>query len=176
MSKKKRSDELPYTKRLKKEKEERLFWKSLGFDNIDQIATHYNHIDFRFSGVTDEELYLLVTKIRSINMLDLNETNITNHGIAALTQLDNLSELRMKECMEIDNDCIVHLNKITTLKLLGVKSTPITIDGLLGLTDLKNLEELFFSESPVDNMQEKLQTIAKNLPKCQLIMDGKEVL
>lgn len=169
------TDNLPYTKRLKKEKEELAFWKRLGVTHPDEILTHYNHIDFRESGITDEELHLFVTKVRSVNMFDLNGTEITCDGIEALTKLENLSELRLKECHHIDNKCIPYLNKITTLKFLYVKGTPITIDGLLGLGNLVHLEDLFFSDTAVEDMDNKLKTLATLLPQCRLIMDGKEL-
>ena len=66
--------------------------------------------------VIDEYLELLATNVKSIDMLDLDETDITNDGIAFLTQMDFIKELRLKGISEIDNDCISHLNKIKKME------------------------------------------------------------
>lgn len=177
MARKKSSNptELPYTKRLKKEKEERMFWKGLGLEDEGETSYHFNHVDFRESNVTDDQLHLLVTRVKSVNMFDLNGTDISCEGIKALAKLESLNELRLKECNNISNDCIPVLNEIVSLKLLYVKSTPITVDGLLGLTNLTNLRELFFSGTPVENMEAKIRSLEALLPECKLIMDGKEI-
>ena len=174
MRKKKNSEE-GYTKRLAREKKEKAFWHALGLPPDAPVAPHYDHIDFRHSLVTDDELLLLVGRIRSIGMLDLNETAITNEGIRHLTQLENLEELRLKECMEIDDGCIPFLNQLTTLKLLYLKSTPVTLPALMGLTALAQLETLFIGADDPSLFEKEIAQIFKNLPQVELVVNGKSL-
>jgi hypothetical protein len=163
---------LPYTQQLKQLKKESQFWERFGFTKTDEIPTHVNHIDLRCSKITDDELGILVSRINSVNMLDLNDTGITCKGIEHLAKLEHLSELRLKECSELNDDCIPFLNQLTTLTLLHVKSTNITIDGILKLDSLTNLETLLFSADSIDAIRDKLERLSAMLPKCELIVDG----
>lgn len=172
MKKKKDPAPLGYTKLLKQQKAIKEFWKSLGFEDPEQVPKKIHHMDFRYSQVTDEELALMTTRIKSIEMLDLNDTSITNEGISHLTQLEYLAELRLKECEQIDNDCISFLNEIPTLKFLYLKSTPVTIEGLMELK-LPNLEHLFFSSHEKEIKEEQMQILKNNLPRAEFIIDGK---
>ncbi len=159
---------------LKQQKAEKEFWKAFGIDNPEQAPSHINHVDFRYTLITDEGLALMATRIKSIEMLDLNGTAITNDGIKNLVQLDYVGELRLKECEQIDNGCIQYLNQIPTLKLLYLKSTPVTIEGLMELK-LANLEQLFFSSHDKEIKEEQLAGMKENFPKAELIIDGKTI-
>ncbi|MGZ8545512.1 MAG: hypothetical protein ACXWV0_09460 [Flavisolibacter sp.] len=172
MKKKKTPAPLGYTKLLKQQKAEKEFWKALGIEDPEQAPHHVNHMDFRESLITDEELALMTTRIKSIEMLDLNGTEITNEGIRHLVQMEYLAELRLKECEKIDNDCISFLNEMPTLKFLYLKSTPVTIEGLLELK-LPNLEHLFFSSHQKEIQEAHMQILRMHLPKAEFIIDGK---
>ena len=126
------------------------YWKRR-FGTANTIAYHH-HFDVRqIPDLDDEGLAYLLTNVKGVNMLDLNEIEITNATIALLTKLEYVNELRMKGCVDIDNNCIADLNKIASLQFLHVKNTGITIDGLLQLTALTKLTELLFSaDDPLD--------------------------
>jgi hypothetical protein len=172
MKKKKEPATLGYTKLLKQQKAEKEFWKAFGIDDPEQAPSHVNHVDFRYTLLTDEGLALMATRIRSIEMLDLNGTAITNEGIKNLVQMEYIGELRLKECEQIDNGCIQYLNQLHSLKLLYLKSTPVTIEGLMELK-LANLEHLFFSSHQKEIQEGHLQILRTHLPKAELIIDGK---
>ena len=111
--------------------------------------------------------------VKGVNMLDLNETDITNESIALLTGLEYVKELRAKECHHLDNDCVDDLNKLTSLVFLHLKSTNITVDGLLRLKNLPDLKTLMFSADDVAAIKEKLLQLKTMLPHCEIVINSK---
>lgn len=70
---------------MRRKKQQRLkeeaFWAKLlycsGYDNLDEMPHHLDWVKFRRVGVDDEGLSLMVTQVKSINMLDLDGCGIT---------------------------------------------------------------------------------------------------
>lgn len=142
------------------------------FGNLADMEPYHQHLDLRrIDDLDDEGFAYLMDPVKGVNMLDLNETEITNVSIKLLAGLEYLNELGAKGC-RIDNGCIDDLNKITSLKLLHVKNTSITIDGLLQLNGLVNLKTLLFSADDVESITEKLLQLKIMLPHCDLVIDS----
>ena len=122
------------------------------FGKMAESMTEYEeHIDFRsWEDFDDEAFAFVMQNVKGVNMLDLNETDITNDSIRLLTGLEYVHELRAKECRHLDDGCADDLNKLTSLVFLHLKSTNITIDGLLKLTNLSNLKTLMFSADDIE--------------------------
>jgi hypothetical protein len=147
------------------------YWKRR-FGAVNDTA-YYNHFDLRpISDLDDEGFAYMLTNIKGINMLDLNETEITNASIALLTSLEYVNELRIKGCIDIDNNCIADLNKLTSLQFLHVKNTGITIDGILQLDALKKLTTLLFSVEDNENIEAKMQLLKNIFPNCEFIVNS----
>ncbi len=147
------------------------YWQQR-FGTVNTEAYHH-HFDVRqIPDLDDEGLAYLLTHVKGVNMLDLNETEITNASIALLTKLEYVNELRLKGCTEIDNDCITDLNKITSLQFLHVKDTGITIDGLLQLTALTTLTQLLFSADDTAAIKEKILLLKERLPHCSFAINA----
>ena len=147
------------------------YWKRR-FGTANTIAYHH-HFDVRqIPDLDDEGLAYLLTNVKGVNMLDLNEIEITNATIALLTKLEYVNELRMKGCVDIDNNCIADLNKIASLQFLHVKNTGITIDGLLQLTALTKLTELLFSADDVAIINDKMLLLQKMVPNCSFTVNS----
>ena len=54
----------------------------------DSISEYYHHLDLRlFDDFDDDAFAYIMKKVKGINMLDLNETEITNESIKLLTRL-----------------------------------------------------------------------------------------
>jgi hypothetical protein len=135
---------------------------------------YYHHLNFRcIEDFDDEALANEMRNVTGVNMLDLNETDITNESIKLLTHLAYVNELRAKECQYLDNGCISDLNKLTSLTFLHVNSTAITIDGLLQLNNLQQLKTLLFSADDVAGIKEKLLQLKLLLPQCEIIINSK---
>lgn len=166
-------------KKKKQKQLEKTFWATLfAIDvpaHLNEVPAHLHQVRMRlWDKVIDEYLELMVTQVRSINMLDLDETDISNDGMEHLTKMDFIKELRLKGIREIDNDCIVHLNKIKGLELLYLKGTSVTIDGILKLDSKPQLKELFFSAKNDEVNKEKMLQLKELMPACSFIIDGKQ--
>ena len=140
----------------------------------ESLAGYHDHMDFRSLDDFDDNAFAwLMQNVKGVNMLDLNETDISNKSISLLSHLEYVKELRAKECHNLNNDCVDDLNKLTSLVFLHVKSTNITIDGLLKLKDLSHLKTLMFSADDTVSIKEKLLQLKTMLPGCELVIDSK---
>ena len=147
------------------------YW-SQRFGQLTSVEYHH-HFDLRpISDLDDEGLAYLLSPVKGINMLDLNETEITNASIKLISNLEYVHELRIKGCTDIDNDCIDDLNKIVGLTILHVKNTGITIDGLLRLKGQQHLKKILFSVDDTELIQEKLLQLRTMYPYCDFIING----
>ena len=117
----------------------------------------------------------MVNRIASIELLDLDETNISNEAVKLLTKLQGLKELRLKGNPAINNDCVDHLCEISSLELLHLGGTSVTIDGVEKMSSLKNLKTLLVSAGDDEDVQGKLSGLAGSLPGCRFIVNYKLV-
>jgi hypothetical protein len=148
------------------------YWENrLGTETTD--SSFQDHMDFRgLPELNDAGLAYYLRDVTGISMLDLNETEITNEAIKELTTLLYVDELRLKGCVEIDDDCIPDLNKLVSLKFLHVKDTNITIDGILQLNDLTDLTTLLFSVDDTAVIKDKMLLLKEMLPDCNFVVNG----
>lgn len=132
------------------------------------------HLDFRKLEDVDDDIFAyLMEKVKGVNMLDLNGTDISNESMRLLTRLEYIYELRMKDCTEINDEAIPYINQLSSLRLLHVKDTNITIEGLLKLTNLHQLEDLIFSATEHADISSQLYKLQEQLIGCRLFMNGK---
>ena len=167
-------------KKLERLKEEK-FWASIRFyarlpGDLEKIPEHIHHFRCKDAGIDDTWLEKMVTVVRSINMLDLDENEITNNGVLHLTKLESLKELRLKSCSLVNNESLEYLSQITSLELLHIGGTSITIDQLIKLNTLKNLRTILVSsDADIDTVREILSPIGNELPTCEFIVNHKLV-
>ena len=148
-------------------------WKHRFGDLNGKMEFYPNHLDLRrIDDLDDEGFAYLLKNVKGVNMLDLNETEITNESIKLLVALEYIKELQVKGCC-LDNDCVTYLNKIPTLELLHLKNTSVTIDGLLQLNNLTHLKTLFFSADDVEASKDKMMQLKVMHPNCEFVIDGK---
>jgi len=122
--------------------------------------------------LNDAGLAYYLRDVIGINMLDLNETEITNEAIKILTTLLYIDELQLKGCVKIDDACIPDLNNLVSLKFLHLKDTSITIDGILQLKDLTDLSTLLFSVDDIAVIKDKMLLLQEMLPDCNFVVNG----
>lgn len=138
------------------------------------LSPYYDHLDLRpLSEMDDEAFAYVMTNVKGVNMLDLNETMISNESIALLTKLEYVKELRLKGCHLVDDACIPHLNQLTQLEFLHLNHTGVTLDGLLKLTALTRLHTLLFSVTDESGIGEKMNQLRLNLPACAFVVNSK---
>ncbi|HEX4876816.1 MAG TPA: hypothetical protein VFV31_09115 [Chitinophagaceae bacterium] len=138
------------------------------------MEPYYHHLDLRpLSEMDDEAFAFIMEKVKGVNMLDLNETQISNESINYLTRLEYVNELRARGCHNLNDGCIPYLNKLRSLTFLHLKYTGITISGLLQLTGLTNLKELMFSADEEGDITEQMLQLKQQLPGCAFVVNAK---
>lgn len=158
------------SKELKTEKELKRRYGKLA----EGMEPYYHHLDLRpLSEMDDEAFAFIMGKVKGVNVLDLNETQISNESIKFLTRLEYVNELRAKGCHQLDNGCIPYLNQLSSLTFLHLKYTGITITGLLQLTNLPELKELMFSADEAEDISEQMQQLKRQLPGCAFVVNSK---
>ena len=164
-------------KKLQQLKEQQ-FWSTFFYLNVPkhltEIPAHIDRVNFRiWDHVEDDHLLLMLSKVKSINMLDLDETDISIEGIKYLTKLEQLKELRLKGVAAIDNDCMPHLNQLRDLELLHLGGTSVTLNGLTNLINLQKLKVILLSIPPDEVIKEKMYELKTMLPHCEFIINYK---
>lgn len=138
------------------------------------MEPYYHHLDLRpLSEMDDEAFAFIMEKVKGVNMLDLNETQISNESINYLTRLEYVNELRAKGCHNLNDGCIPYLNQLRSLTFLHLKYTGITVTGLLQLTGLTNLKELMFSADEEGDITEQMLQLKQQLPGCAFVVNAK---
>jgi len=90
------------------------YWKRRFGNFVDNIEPYQHHFDLRrIDDLDDEGFAYLIEHVKGVNMLDLNETEITDKSISLLTGLEYVTELRAKENYGLTDDCADDLNKRT---------------------------------------------------------------
>lgn len=166
-------------KKKKQKLKEQQFWSTLAYFSRPQlpdgIPADLERVNFRiWERVGDDEIELMVTHVRSINMLDLDETEISNYSIELLTQLSFIKELRLKGCNNIDDDAIYHINNIKGLELLHLGGTSISINGLLQLKPEHAFKTLLVGVDESEKYNNELTMLAQRFANCQLIVNHKD--
>ena len=134
-------------------------------------------VNFRiWDHVNDDHLLMMMSRVRSINFLDLDETDISNEGVNHLTRLEHIKELRLKGIPAINDDCMASLNKITSLELLHLGGTSVTLKGLMQLGCLQNLKVVLLSLTASEAIREQMLELKKLLPGCEFILNYKSYL
>lgn len=156
-------------------KREKKYWKRrFGDLTAESMQPYYHHLDLRpVSDLDDEGFEYLLTHVKGINMLDLNETAITGESIRLLTRLEYVTELRAKGIPGLTDACAEDLDQIKGLEFLHVKNTAITINGLLKLKDQHQLKTILFSATDVEAIKEEMLQLRSMHPDCEFVIDGK---
>jgi hypothetical protein len=118
----------------------------------------------------DNHFLKIICKLASIELIDLDCTDITDKGLTELNNLINLKQLRLKDNPQITDCGLLKLKKLMNLELIHLGNTSITIVGLKHLVDFNNIQtiilwppnESFFPE-------EQLINISKIKPSCEFV-------
>ncbi len=168
---------------MRKKKKEKLkhlqFWSTFSYINLKdhtaEIPSHMRRVNFRiWDHVEDEYILMMMEKVRSIDMLDLDETHITIDSIKALTNLQFIKELRLKGINNIDDASIPYINNIKGLELLHVGGTAINLQGLKKLDNLPGLKTLLFSyDDTQEELDEGMKILRGLMPVCEFLVNHK---
>ena len=98
---------------------------------------------------SDSNLKLLCS-LRNLEWLNLYRTEITDRGVACLSDLPRLAHLPLGET-QITDKGLKSIGKLTNLEYLGLRKTSISNEGLRHLKELKKLSGLHLGETAVTN-------------------------
>ncbi|HIM28970.1 MAG TPA: hypothetical protein EYG57_05375, partial [Planctomycetes bacterium] len=113
--------------------------------NLEDLRVYFG------SGITDVGLKQLkdMPHITSLH-LGLNNSRVTDNGLASLHELNGLLELRLRNA-HISDDGIAYLSGMSELEILDLSGTEISDAGLKSLSRLTHLEWLNLDRTSVTN-------------------------
>jgi serpin B len=103
-----------------------------------------------FPKFTDDSLLVALGKITWLKRLSLEDTSITDEGLALLCNLTELEELNLSGT-NVNGSFLNYLSKMTKLKKLNLSRTKIGDGCLAYLTNFIALEELDISETSISS-------------------------
>jgi len=112
----------------------------LGMSDI-SLLTNLKHLDLSLTNITDVTL-LRISTLKSLGLVNISETLVTDRGVSQLTHLTNLHNLSMFGCRDVGDASLYYVSKIPTLKYLDVGRTCISDSGVAYLQPLKSLQHL----------------------------------
>ncbi|GAB3310087.1 hypothetical protein GCM10027348_42580 [Hymenobacter tenuis] len=120
----------------------------------------------------DEALGWLADRIFSIDMLDIYEAPVTQQGMAHLTRMRHLVELRLKGCTSVEDNCLPLLRQIPGLELLHLGSTGITLDGIGAMDEWSTLKALYLStDRSAEQILQHVTQLRLVLPACEIVLN-----
>jgi len=102
----------------------------------------------RSEPATDADVGLLADVAEQVYSLNLAKSQISDQGLAVLSQLKNLSQLHLENTPVTDSG-LEHLSGLTRLQYLNLYGTEITDAGLEALQGLKHLKNLYLWQTKV---------------------------
>lgn len=140
----------------------------------------------------DHTTLKILGEIKQLSGLAIQNSNITNAGLAELVKL-NLNDVTVEQCsaitddglkflegynrlkkltlrdLRITGDALSHLSQPDNLMVLNVAQTRVNDESLKGLTKAVNLQELNLSETPVSDAAIESLSQLKNLKKLSVM-------
>lgn len=137
---------------MSKRNREKNFWRRYGISNPKRAPETWSRFGAPQGYVTDEDLDHLTQRVKKVEVMVLDENEVTNEGVSFLGRLEYLRELNLKG-LTIDDDCLPHLLKLQSLEWLHIKSTRISPTGVEKLlAGLENLKTLIYSLDSEDEL------------------------
>jgi hypothetical protein len=127
-----------------------------------------------FSGSNLDDVGLTyVSDVATIENLNLQDTKISNEGLRVLERLPNLKYLRLKENMQLSNECIPHLLKLKQLIDLGIHETSIDQYGLKQLAVMDTLTDICVDVWKDNYSFDMLLDLSARMPGCRILAKGR---
>jgi len=153
---------------MSKRTREKNFWRKYGISNPKKAPDSWTVFGCRHGSTTDEDLDHFTQKVKLVEVVILDENEVTNEGIRHLARLESLMELDVKG-LQIDDACIPDLLTLKSLKWLQIKATRISPEGVeMLLAGLGNLTTLLFTLG--ENEEEFGEKLQRKYPHCELII------
>lgn len=126
-----------------------------------------------FCGTTLDDIGLeYISRVATLENLDLQNTKITNDGLAHLARLPRLRCLRLKENSQLTNQCVPHLRRVESLMDLGIHETSIDQHGLQLLEGMGNLRDICVDVWNDNYTFDGLLALSARMPDCTILAKG----
>jgi Leucine-rich repeat (LRR) protein len=120
-------------------------------------------ISLRGTNVTDADLEIL-KQLKSLQILNLSQTAITDAGLKPIESLPNLRNLILP--VSITDAGLVHVKGLTQLESLNLLDSQVSDAGLVHLKGLRNLKILLLNGTKVTDAG--LREIQQALPRARI--------
>jgi len=136
-----------------------------------QLFRNLRSACFAGSNLDDAGLTHL-TQVATLENLNLQETEISEAGLALLARLPKLQYLRLKGNDQLTNACVCHLARLTQLVDLAVQETSIDEDGLEALVGHACLENICVDPLFAKYTFDGLRALSRRMPGCAILAKG----
>ena len=126
---------------------------------------------FADANLTDVGLEI-VSRITTLENLNLQGTQITNNGVSLLRNLTNLRYLRIKDNPQLDSRCVHHLIEIPNLTNLQIHETSIDLEGLAHVVSMKSLRDICLQIDDGNFTHDGLLELSRRIPNCSILAKG----
>jgi hypothetical protein len=143
-------------------------------DELEKLALFPNLRSASFSGTNLDDVGLRhVSSVSTLENLDLQDTKITDEGLACLERLPRLQYLRLKENAQLTNACVPGLLRLSSLVDLQIHETSIDQHGLDELVAMKNLRNIIIDVWDGNYSFEALLALSTQMPACTILAKGR---
>jgi hypothetical protein len=139
------------------------------------VAQNSNYLIANFvtaSGVSDEDLQLLLPVKKQLIVLKIGNSKISDGGMKFIGQCINLRQLQLNNTGITDKG-LMQLKELKELQSLNLVGTNVTAQGLLHLKSLPQIRTIYLYQSSVTNDQ--WATLKPAFPKTVLDTGGYKV-
>ncbi|MGD9127809.1 MAG: hypothetical protein PVH19_10580 [Planctomycetia bacterium] len=103
---------------------------------------------------------------KSIEKLNLSETDLDAEGVAVLAEFPNLKWVNLSHNNSVGDEAIAELSKLKGLECLVLSNADVSDEGLESLAELTNLKELHVDSTRVSD--EGVKKLQEKLPNCKI--------
>jgi hypothetical protein len=135
------------------------------------VCPNLKFADFHGTNLDDVGLEH-VSQVATLENLDLQDTKITNDGLAYLARLPRLRHLRLKENRQLTNECVPHLLRLESLTDLQIHETSIDQHGVESLASLPNLRDICVDVWGGNYTLDGLLALSARMPECRILAKG----
>ncbi|CAI6010390.1 unnamed protein product [Closterium sp. NIES-65] len=130
------------------------------FDGIKGLYSlpQLERLELKSSVVSDSTLDG-IGRVRTLNLLYLNRTEVTDSGLVHLTCLTALKTLILYKCWKVTCAGMVHGGRMTSLEELYLFGSGVKDEGLRFLTPLSKLKKLILPDTITDAGMEHIQCL-----------------
>jgi hypothetical protein len=128
--------------------------------------TQLQDLGLEESGITDAGLAHLA-RLTQLRKLSLADTQVTDAGLEHLKGLTQLETLVLAST-QVTGTGLKHLKGLTQLKTLDLQCSQLTTDGLAYLKELTQLKNLTMCRTPADDNYDNRAALKNALPNCRI--------